>query len=80
MRGNTRRRFARGFPACAPRGLARASSPVHPGQEGSLPLCGTPRQRVRPFGIRAQGALLPDTPAHKGDTPLAPYPRMGGIP
>lgn len=69
-----------------PRGLARAFRPVHPDQEGGLaplldhPASGLPRpdtsgQRVRPFGYRAQGALLPETPARKGDalSALSPY-------
>ena len=58
---------------------------MHPGQEGALPLVGspaselsgsdTPGPRVRPLGIRAHGALLPETPARKGETPFSPHPR-----
>jgi hypothetical protein len=70
-----------------PRGLRGAFSPVDPDQEGGLapsldhPASGLPRpdtsgQRVRPFGIRAQGALLPETPARKG-APFPLYPRIG---
>lgn len=82
----------RGSALCAParpvpRGLAGAFSPVHPDQEGGLaPSLDHPAsepsrsdtvdQRVRPFGIRAQGALLPETPAQTGDTvPFPPLPR-----
>ena len=75
-----------------PRGLAGAFRPVHPDQEGGLapsldhPASGLPRpdtsgQRVRPFGIRAQGALLPETPARTGDAvPFPPLPRRCVLP
>ena len=69
-----------------PRGLRGAFSPVDPDQEGGLapsldhPASGLPRpdtdgQRVRPFGICAQGALLPETPAKGRDalSALSPY-------
>jgi hypothetical protein len=83
MRGNTRR----GLTACAPRGLAGAFLPRAPRPRGALPLVGspaperfvsgTPDRRVRPLGTRAQGALLPDTPAQQeGRAPFPPYPRM----
>ena len=70
-----------------PRGLAGATRPVHPDQEGGLApsldhpasepsRSDTMAQRVRPFGIRAQGALLPETPARNGGPPpFPPYPR-----
>ena len=86
MRGSALRAPAGRVPPQSPRGLAGAFRPMHPDQEGALPLCGTPAsepagsdtsgQRVRPFGIRAQGALLPETPAWKeGPPPFPPYPR-----
>jgi len=70
-----------------PRGLRGAFSPVDPDQEGGLapsldhPASGLPRpdtdgQRVRPFGICAQGALLPETPARKGEMPFPLYPHI----
>ena len=70
-----------------PRGLAGAFRPMHPDQEGGLApsldhpasepsRSDTSGQRVRPFGIRAQGALLPETPARTGDAvPFPPLPR-----
>jgi hypothetical protein len=86
MRGNTRRWPGDADPACAPRGLAGAFRPRAPRPRGALPLVGSPAlelprsdtigSRVRPLRIRAQGALLPETPARKGDIPLSPYPRM----
>ena len=86
MRGSALRAPAGEDPPHSPRGLAGAFRPVHPDQEAALPLCGTPAsepsrsdtsgQRVRPFGIRAQGALLPETPARTGDAvPFPPFPR-----
>ena len=83
MRGNTRR----GYTASVPRGLAGAFLPRAPRPRGALPLVGspaperlvsgTPDRRVRPLGTRAQGALLPETPARKvGTAPCPPYPRM----
>ena len=86
MRGSALRAPAGKIPPQSPRGLAGAFRPVHPDQEGALPLCGTPAsepagsdtsgQRVRPFGIRTQGALLPETPARTGDAvPFPPLPR-----
>jgi hypothetical protein len=87
MRGSALRAPAGRVPPHSPRGLAGAIRPVHPDQEGGLapsldhPASGLPRpdtggQRVRPFGIRVQGALLPETPASKGGTdPFPPYPR-----
>lgn len=60
-------------------------SPVHPDQEGALPLCGTPASEpfrsdtsdrwVRPLGTRAQRALLSETSARQGKRPLSPDPR-----
>jgi hypothetical protein len=61
------------------------SPPSTPDQEEALPLVGSPAsepfgsgtsdQRMRPFGIRAQGALLPETPAQGvGFIPLPPHP------
>ena len=75
---------------CAPRGLAGAFPPRAPRPRGALPLVGSPAperfasstsdRRVRPFGIRAQGALLPETPARKERSPFSPYPVMGIFP
>lgn len=86
MRGNTRRSTGDAVPACAPRGLAGAFLPRAPRPRGALPLVGSPAlellisntigSRVRPLRICAQEALLPETPAHKGDAPYSPYPRM----
>ena len=87
MRGSALRAPAGNTPPYLPRGLAGAFRPVHPDQEEGLapsldhPASGLPRpdtsgQRVRPFGIRAQGALLPEAPASKeGPPPFPPYPR-----
>jgi hypothetical protein len=90
MRGNTRRSLDLVDPACAPRGLAGAFPPRAPRPRGALPLVGSPAperfasstsdRRVRPFGIRAQGALLPETPARKERSPFSPYPVMGIFP
>jgi hypothetical protein len=81
MRGSALRAPATPVP---PRGSAGAFRPVHPDQEEALPLVGSPAseasrsdtssQRVRPFGIRAQGALLPEAPAQKGNAPFLRYP------
>jgi len=86
MRGSALRGPAGKVPPQFPRGLAGAFRPVHPDQEEALPLCGTPASEpsrsdtsgrgVRPLGTRAQGALLPETPALKGGPPpFPPYPR-----
>ena len=85
MRGSALRAPAGEIPPHGPRGLAGAIRPVHPDQEGGLapsldhPASGRPRpdtggQRVRPFGIRAQGAWLPETPARIGDA--VPFPLL----
>jgi hypothetical protein len=87
MRGNTRRSTGDAVPACVPRGLAGAFRPRAPRPRGALPLVGspaperfvsgTPDRWVRPLGTRAQGALLPETPARQeGRAPFPPYPRM----
>lgn len=87
MRGSALRASGGAANPCAPRGLAGDFVPVHPNQEVALPLVGSPApehfvsgttdRRVRPFGIRAQGALLPETPARKvGYIPFPPYPRI----
>ena len=87
MRGSALRAPAGGIPPYPPRGLAGAFRPVHPDQEeGLAPSLDHPAseasrsdtsgQRVRPFGIRAQGALLPETPARTGAAvPFPPLPR-----
>ena len=86
MRGSALRILGYAGLLAPPRVLAGDFIPVHPDQEAALPLCGTPAsepsrsdtsgQRVRPFGIRAQGALLPETPARTGDAvPFPPLPR-----
>ena len=87
MRGSALRAPAGGSPPYPPRGLAGAFRPVHPDQEeGLAPSLDHPAseasrsdtsgQRVRPFGVRAHGALLPETPAWKGDAvPFPPFPR-----
>ena len=91
MRGSALRAPAGEIPPHGPRGLAGAFRPVHPDQEGGLapsldhPASGLPRpdtdgQRVRPFGIRAQGTLLPETPAwNGGPPPFPPNPRRGVV-
>jgi hypothetical protein len=87
MRGSALRAPGGEFPPPLPRGLAGAFRPVHPDQEEALPLCGTPAsepfssdtsdRRVHPLGTRAQGALLPETPAWTGGTaPFPHYPRI----
>jgi hypothetical protein len=87
MRGNTRRGSGRASTPCVPRGLAGAFPPRAPRPRGALPLVGSPAserfasdttdRRVRPLGTRAQGALLPETPARQeGRAPFPPYPRM----
>ncbi len=75
MRGSALRASGRAISPCAPRGLAGAFQPRAPRPGGDFPLAGPPALRVRPLTIRAQGALLPETPAHKGDAPFVPYPR-----
>ena len=90
MRGNTRRASGEAETPCVPRGLAGDSHPRAPRPKGALLPCGIPAsehprsdttgQSVRPFGIRAQGALLPETPAGKGATPFSPHPPMRSAP
>ena len=98
MRGSALRASGGAVTPSAPRGLAGDVIPVHPDQEEALPLVGSPAperftsgttdRRVRPLGTRAQGALLPETPACRaiaaeqrrrtrnvGLIPLPPYPR-----
>ena len=81
MRGSALR--SRGWAAIpsAPRGLAGVVPPRAPRPKGAALPCGnpasdrfrsdTPDPKVRPLGIRAQGAWLPETPAPKGCLPLA---------
>jgi hypothetical protein len=87
MRGSALRAFGGASNPRAPRGLAGAVLPRAPRPRGALPLVGspasdlfgsdTPDRRVRPFGIRAQGALLPENPARQeGEAPFPPYPRF----
>jgi hypothetical protein len=86
MRGSALRAFGGASNPCAPRGLAGAVQPRAPRPRGALPLYGTAASeafrsdtfdpRVCPFGIRTQGALLPETPAGKADNPFSPHPRM----
>lgn len=73
MRGSALRASGGAVTPRAPRGLARASRPLHPWPSGVLPRVGSPARerfasrpadrRVCPFGIRTLGALLPKTPA-----------------
>ncbi len=78
MRGNTRRGSGGASTTCAPRGLAGDRHPRAPRPRGALPLVGLPAPRVRPLRIRALGALLPETPARKGDCPpYRPIPVCG---
>ena len=73
MRGSAQRISWHTGNGCASRGLAGDIHPRAPRPRGALPLVGSPAperfasdttdRRVRPFGIRAQGALLPETPA-----------------
>ena len=92
MRGSALRAPAGKIPPVPTRGLAGDFIPVHPDQEEALPLCGTPASEpsrsdtsgpgtfgegVRPLGTRAQGALLPETPAWtEGTAPFPPYPHI----
>jgi hypothetical protein len=86
MRGSALRASGVAAPLRAPRVLAGDVIPVHPDQEEALPLVGSPAserfisdttdRRIRPLGTRAQGALLPKTPARKvGFIQLPPYTR-----
>jgi hypothetical protein len=70
MRGSALRASGGAVIPRAPRGLGGAL-PRPPHQKRALPLVGSPASRVRPLRIRAREALLPETPAHKGDAPLA---------
>ena len=65
--------------------------PCTPDQEEALPLAGPPAselsgsdtsgQRVRPFAIRAQGALLPEDPARRwDDSPFLHHPHQTALP
>ncbi len=83
MRGSALRASGRALTPRAPRGLAGDRHPRAPRPEGALPLAGPPALRIRPLRIRAQGALLPETLAHKGIgsrddpmPPLSPNPRQ----
>lgn len=84
MRGSALRVSGGAVAPRASRGLAGDVIPVHPDQEEALPLIGSPvserlssdstDRRVRPLGTRAQGGLLPETPARKvGFIPPSPY-------
>lgn len=85
MRGSALGAFGRASTPRVPRGLAGANLPRAPRPKGAALPCGNPApelprsgtigQRVRPFGIRVQGALLSKTPARKGASPLGAYPR-----
>ena len=88
MRGSALRVSGEADHPCAPRGLAGVFHPVHPDQEGALPLVGSPAserfasdtsdRRICPLGPRTQGALLPETPARQvGFIPLPPIPQGG---
>ncbi len=73
MRGSALRAPAGKGPPVPTRGLAGDVIPVHPDQEGPCPSVERSRQRrpaptppakgCAPYGTRAQGALLPKTPA-----------------
>ncbi len=73
MRGSAQPVPGRPVPAALRASWQGPFGPVHPDQEGALPLVGSPapeglpsdtsRPRVRPFAIRAQGALRPEAPA-----------------
>ena len=86
MRGHTLRTSGEAECPCVPRGLSGAIQPRAPRPRGALPLVvspapgrfapGTLDPRVRPLGIRAQGALLPETPARKEPCPFLHYPTM----
>jgi hypothetical protein len=75
----------RGSALRAPRGLEGGPAPVHPRQREALLPCAIPASQpsgsdttgsgVRPLKTRAQGALLPETPARKGE-PFSPDPAM----
>lgn len=85
MRGSAPRISGRAENPCARRGLAGDFIPVHPRPKRAWLPCGNPAperfasrtsdRRVRPLGTRAQGALLPETPARNvGFIPLPPLP------
>lgn len=59
MRGNTRPGFGKASAGRAPRGLAGASSPVHPGQEGhrSSWIAGLGEDRSAYLRVQATGTL-----------------------
>jgi hypothetical protein len=71
MRGSARVSSGRAVIPRVPRGLGGAIQPRPPRRRGVAPLVRSPAPRVRPLEIRAREALLPETPAHKGDAPLA---------
>ena len=84
MRGSALRASGGAEISGAPRGLAGDFQPRAPRPRGALPLVGSPAskrfasdstdRRVRPFGIRAQGALLPETPAYRAEAALQRRP------
>ena len=87
MRGSALRASGKSVSPCDPRGLAGAIQPRAPRSKGALlpceipapelPCSGTNGQSVRPFGNRAQGALLPETPTSKEcSAPFRPYPSL----
>jgi hypothetical protein len=85
MRGHTLRGSGGASTTCGPRAWQGLFSPVHPDQERALPLAGPPASESTPSDTaqgnrspvtRAQGALLPESPARKGPRPFPPYPRM----
>jgi hypothetical protein len=71
MRGSALRSRGRAAIPRAPRGLGGVILPRPPRRRGVAPLVRSPAPRVRPLGIHAHGALLPETPAPKGCLPLA---------
>ena len=71
MRGSALRASGWAVIPRAPRGLGGAILPRPPRRRGAAPLVRSPAPRVRPLGIRAHEALLPETPAPKGSVPLA---------
>ena len=85
MRGSALRASGGAEISGAPRVLAGDFQPRAPRPRGALPLVGLPAserfasdstdRRVRPLGTRTQGALLPETPARKEQSPFLHQPR-----
>jgi hypothetical protein len=87
MRGSAQRIPGRPVMAALRAAWQGLFRPVHPDQREALPPCGNPApkpfvsrtsdQRARPFGIRAQVALLPETPTRQvGYIPLPHHPTV----